>query len=95
MYTVEHQIFEAHNFRRSCNLKRFAETIFADQGNPVSHALYLCLFAVPDQSVKNAKIMRLENFALYGIHVHIHDHTCTCIHVHVHVLYICIHVHVT
>ena len=48
-------------------MKRFAETIFADQGNPVSHAFYLRLFVVPDQSAKNAKIMRLENLVLYGI----------------------------
>ena len=46
------------------------------QGNPVSHvrhAFYLhtflrhLIFAVPDQSAKNAKIMCLENLALYGI----------------------------
>ena len=39
---------------------------FADQGNPVSHTFYLCIFAAPDQSTKNVKIMRLENLALYG-----------------------------
>ena len=60
MYRIA--IFEVHNFRRSCNLKSFA-----DEGNPVSHACHLRLFAVPDQSVKNAKMMRLEIVALYGI----------------------------
>ena len=48
-------------------MKRFAETIFADQGNPVGHAFYLRLFAVPDQSTKNAKIIHQKNLALYGI----------------------------
>ena len=38
-----------------------------DQGNPVSHVFYGRLFAVPGQSAKNAKIMRLENLALYGV----------------------------
>ena len=47
-------------------MKRFVETIFADQRNPVSHAFYLRLFAVPDQSAKNGEIMYLENLALYG-----------------------------
>ena len=47
-------------------MKRFAETIFTDQRNPVSDAFYLRLFTAPDQSAKNVKIMRLENLALYG-----------------------------
>ena len=29
-------------------MKCFAETIFADEGNPVSHAFYLCLLAAPN-----------------------------------------------
>ena len=47
------------------------ETIFTDQGNPVSHAFYLCFSTVPDQSTKNAKIMRLENLALYTVYISI------------------------
>ena len=54
-------------------MKCFAETIFADQGNLLATPFTVSLisrrliFAVPDQSVKNAKIWRLENLALYGI----------------------------
>ena len=32
---------------------------------------WILIFTVPDQSAKNAKIMRLENLALYGIHSHL------------------------
>ena len=39
------------------------------------------IFAVPDQYAKNAKIMHLENLALYGNElvyiVHVHVYTCT------------------
>ena len=53
-------------------MKCFAETIFADQGNLLATPFTVSLisrrliFAVPDQSAKNAKIMCLENLALYG-----------------------------
>ena len=84
MYMYIHIIYMyihiAPNFHRSCKLKRFAETIFADQRNPVSHSFYLCLFAVPDQSAKNVKIMRLVTLALYGIHVYIYT---TYMYIHV------------
>ena len=60
--------------RGSCNLKRFAETIFADQGNPVSHAFHLRLFAVPDQSMKNTKIIRLKFGAIRLYNVHLYNY---------------------
>ena len=58
-------IFTAH-----VKLKCFAETIFADQRTLLAMPFYLRLFAVPDQSAKNVKMMRLENLALLRyIHV--------------------------
>ena len=62
-YTVERQIFEAHNFRGSCNLKRFVETIFADQGNPASHAFFLRLFAAPNFRGSRPIREKRENYA--------------------------------
>ena len=72
VYPVYHQIFEVHNFHGSCNLKRFAETISRIKEillpTPFTYAFSRRLiFAVPDQSAKNTKIMHLENLALYGI----------------------------
>ena len=48
------QIFEAHNFHGSCNLK-----CFADQGNPVSHAF----FAAPNFRGSRPIREKRENYA--------------------------------
>ena len=65
-------------------LKHFAEINFTDQrflmAVPVFQNISLSLiFAVQEESTKTAKIMRLENFALYGSLiarlVHHHPHT--------------------
>ena len=52
--------FSRHNFCGSCNLNCFAETIFADQGNP---AFYLRLFAAPNFRGSRPICEKRENYA--------------------------------
>lgn len=63
--------FQGAQFSRIVRFKHFAKTIFADQGNPVSHALQKKKFVVlnfhsSSQSAKTVKIMCLGNLVLYG-----------------------------
>ena len=61
------------------------------RGSTVSHAFHLRLFAVPNQSAKNMKIMRLENLALYGICIYVHIY---CVHSLNSILYMYMELHV-
>ena len=65
------KFFEVLNFCRLCNFKRFAETVFADQGNLVSHAfqkkkIMALHIRGTGQSTNSVKIMHLKNLVLCG-----------------------------
>ena len=63
MFSVLPYSAKFSRFRGSCNLKHFAETIFVDQGNPVSHAFYLHLFVAPNFRGSRPIRKKRENYA--------------------------------
>ena len=79
IYHIAPNFRGAHNFRGLCNLKRFAETIFSDQGNPASQTF----FTAPN--LRGSRPNR-ENYAplkFGAIRYYVQYTTNTCIYTYV------------